>query len=123
MLFFHEALDSHPLFRSHVASGRCILSAAAAGAPAGVAHTITPPTPGPGHDSSFLEGGAGGGGGRGPTARNLFQTLKQALMFAFLWVGHMFGTSISRKFGTSEEVLAVLDPKFGYFFLCVFRIL
>ena len=32
----HGALDSHPFFPSHVASGRCFLSAAAAGAPAGV---------------------------------------------------------------------------------------
>ena len=34
--FFTGPLDSHPVFPSHVASGRCVLSAAAAGAPAGV---------------------------------------------------------------------------------------
>ena len=36
LLFLYGALDSHPFFPSHVASGRCVLSAAAAGAPAGV---------------------------------------------------------------------------------------
>ena len=34
LLFLYGALDSHPFFPSHVASGRCVLSAAAAGAPA-----------------------------------------------------------------------------------------
>ena len=41
--FFYGALGSHPFFPSHVASGRCILSAAAAGAPAGVISTFTEP--------------------------------------------------------------------------------
>ena len=31
LLFLYGALDSHPFFPSHVASGRCLLSAAAAG--------------------------------------------------------------------------------------------
>ena len=35
LLLLYGALDSHPFFPSHVASGRCVLSAAAAGAPAG----------------------------------------------------------------------------------------
>ena len=43
LLFLYRALDnqSHLFFLSHVASGRCVLLAAAAGAPAGVA----PPPP------------------------------------------------------------------------------
>ena len=36
LLFLYGTLDSHPSFPSHVASGRCFLSAAAAGALAGV---------------------------------------------------------------------------------------
>ena len=36
LLFLYGALDGHPFSPSHVASGRCVLSAAAAGAPAGV---------------------------------------------------------------------------------------
>ena len=38
------ALDSHPLFPSHVASGRCVLSAAAAGALAGVVSAFAEPS-------------------------------------------------------------------------------
>ena len=38
------ALDSHPFFPSHVASGRCFLSAAAAGAPAGVVSAFAEPS-------------------------------------------------------------------------------
>ena len=41
--FFTGALDSHPFFPSHVASGRCVLSAAAAGAPAGVVSAFAEP--------------------------------------------------------------------------------
>ena len=40
---FTGALDSHPFFPSHVASGRCVLSAAAAGAPAGVVSAFAEP--------------------------------------------------------------------------------
>ena len=47
LLFLYGALDSHPLFPSHVASGRCILSAAAVGAPAGVVSTFAEPSPPP----------------------------------------------------------------------------
>ena len=36
LLFLYGALDGHPFFPSQVASDRCFLSAAAAGAPAGV---------------------------------------------------------------------------------------
>ena len=36
LLFLYGALDSHPFFPPHVVSGRCFLSAAAAGALAGV---------------------------------------------------------------------------------------
>ena len=43
LLFLYGALDSHPFFPSHVASGRCFLSAAAAGALAGVLLLGTPP--------------------------------------------------------------------------------
>ena len=42
-LFLYGALDSHPFFPSHVASGRCVLSAAAAGAPAGVVSASAEP--------------------------------------------------------------------------------
>ena len=42
-LFRYGALDSHPLFPSHVVSGRCVLSAAAAGAPAGVVSAFAGP--------------------------------------------------------------------------------
>ena len=41
LLLLYEALDGHPFFPSHVASGRCFLSAAAAGALA------APPPPPP----------------------------------------------------------------------------
>ena len=41
---FTGALDSHPFFPSHVASGRCFLSAAAAGAPAGVVSAFAEPS-------------------------------------------------------------------------------
>ena len=40
----HGALDSHPFFPSHVASGRCVLSAAAAGALAGVVSAFAEPS-------------------------------------------------------------------------------
>ena len=43
LLFLYGALDSHPVFPSHVASGRCVLSAAAAGAPAGVVSAFAEP--------------------------------------------------------------------------------
>ena len=39
-LFLYGALDSHPFFPSHAASGRCVLSAAAACAPAGVVSAL-----------------------------------------------------------------------------------
>ena len=41
---FRLVVDSHPLFPSHVASGRCVLSAAAAGAPAGVISAFAEPS-------------------------------------------------------------------------------
>ena len=41
--FFMGALDSHPFFPSHVASGLCFLSATAAGAPAGVVSAFAEP--------------------------------------------------------------------------------
>ena len=44
VLFLYRALDSHPFFPSHVASGRCVLSAAAAGAPAGVVSAFAGPS-------------------------------------------------------------------------------
>ena len=44
LLFLYGALDSQPFFPSHVASGCCILSAAAAGAPAGVVSAFTEPS-------------------------------------------------------------------------------
>ena len=40
----YGALDSHPFFPSHVASGCCFLSAAAAGALAGVVSAFTEPS-------------------------------------------------------------------------------
>ena len=42
--FLYGAPDSHPFFPSHVASGRCFLSAAAAGAPAGVVSAFAEPS-------------------------------------------------------------------------------
>ena len=45
--FRYGALDSHPSLPSHVASGRCVLSAAADGAPAGVVCAFAEPTPTP----------------------------------------------------------------------------
>ena len=39
-----RALDSHPLFPSRAASGRCVLSAAVAGAPAGVVSAFAEPS-------------------------------------------------------------------------------
>ena len=42
--FLYGALDSHPFFPSHVASGRCVLWAAAAGAPAGVVSAFAEPS-------------------------------------------------------------------------------
>ena len=44
LLFLYGALDSHPFFPSHVASGRCFLSAAAAGALAGVVSAFAEPS-------------------------------------------------------------------------------
>ena len=56
--FLYGALDSHPFFPSHVASGRCVLSAAAAGVPCGVVAALAEP-------SGWRTGGcAGGCGGR-----------------------------------------------------------
>ena len=43
-LFLYGALDSHPFFPSHVASGRCVLSAAAAGALDGVVSAFAGPS-------------------------------------------------------------------------------
>ena len=43
LLFLDGALDSHPFFPSPVAPDRCILSAAAAGAPAGVVSAFAEP--------------------------------------------------------------------------------
>ena len=43
-LFLYGALDSHPFFPSHVALGRCVLSAAAAGAPPGVVSAFAEPS-------------------------------------------------------------------------------
>ena len=42
-LFLYGALDGHPFFPSHVASGRCVLSAAA-GVPAGVVSASAEPS-------------------------------------------------------------------------------
>ena len=54
----YGALDGHPFVPSHVASGRCVLSAAAAGAPAGVVSAFAEPR-------RWCTGGcAGGCGGR-----------------------------------------------------------
>ena len=44
LLFLYGALDSHPFFPSHVASGCCFLSAAAAGALAGVVCAFVEPS-------------------------------------------------------------------------------
>ena len=44
LLFLYGALDSHPFFPPHVALGRCVLSAAAAGAPAGVVSPFAEPS-------------------------------------------------------------------------------
>ena len=44
LLLLYGALDSHPFFPSHVASGRCFLSAAAAGALAGVVSAFAEPS-------------------------------------------------------------------------------
>ena len=40
----YGALDSHPFFPSHVASGRCFLSAAAAGVPTSVVAAFAEPS-------------------------------------------------------------------------------
>ena len=44
LLLLYGALDGHPFFPSHVASGRCFLSAAAAGALAGVVSAFAEPS-------------------------------------------------------------------------------
>ena len=44
LLFLYRALNSHAFFPSHVASGRCFLSVAAAGAPAGVVAAFAEPS-------------------------------------------------------------------------------
>ena len=44
LLFLFWALDSHPFFPSHVASGCFFLLATAAGAPAGVVSTFAEPS-------------------------------------------------------------------------------
>ena len=44
LLFLYGALDGHPFFPSHVASGRCFLSAAAASALAGVVYAFAEPS-------------------------------------------------------------------------------
>ena len=44
LLLLYGALDSHPFVPPHVASGRCVLSAAAAGAPAGVVSAFAEPS-------------------------------------------------------------------------------
>ena len=44
LLFIYGALDSHPFFPSHVASGCCVLSAAAAGALVGVVSAFAEPS-------------------------------------------------------------------------------
>ena len=44
LLLLYGALDSHPLFPPRAASGRCILSAGAAGAPAGVVSAFAEPS-------------------------------------------------------------------------------
>ena len=47
LLSLYGALDSHTFVPSHVALGRCFLSAAAAGAPAGVVAAFAEPPPPP----------------------------------------------------------------------------
>ena len=42
--FLYGALDGHPFVPSHVASGRCVLSVAAASAPAGVVSAFAEPS-------------------------------------------------------------------------------
>ena len=44
LLFLYGAMDSHPFFSPHVASGRCVLSAAVAGAPADVLPAVAEPS-------------------------------------------------------------------------------
>ena len=44
LLLLYGALDGHPFFPSHVASGRCFLLAAAAGALAGVISAFEEPS-------------------------------------------------------------------------------
>ena len=44
LMLLYGALDSHPFVPSHVASGRCVLSAAAAGALAGVVSALAGPS-------------------------------------------------------------------------------
>ena len=44
LLLLYGALNSHPFFPSHVASGHCALSAAAAGALAGVVSAVAEPS-------------------------------------------------------------------------------
>ena len=56
LLFLYGALDSPPFVPSHVASGRCFLSAAAAGAPAGVVSVFAEPR-------RWCAGGCAGCGG------------------------------------------------------------
>ena len=48
LLFLYGALDSRAFFTSRAASGRCVLSAAAAGVPAGVVSAFAHPPPPPG---------------------------------------------------------------------------
>ena len=43
-MLLYGALDGHPFFHSHDASGRCFLSAAAAGALAGVVSAFAEPS-------------------------------------------------------------------------------
>ena len=43
LLSLYRALGSHPFFPLHVASGRCVLSAAFVGAPAGVVSAFAEP--------------------------------------------------------------------------------
>ena len=52
-LFLHGALDSHPVFPPRAASGRCVLTAAAARVPAGVVSAFVVP-------SSWRTGGYAG---------------------------------------------------------------
>ena len=46
LLFLYGALDSHPFFPPHVASGCCFLSAGATSAPAGVVPVFVEPSGG-----------------------------------------------------------------------------